>query len=209
MFSVCQNCANWHVKREIDPTGPFAICPSCGFKQKFIQLPLFSITGPSGAGKSTLTAVLMHDLPEFVLLEGDIFWRSEFNKPTDNYIDFRNVCLRAAKNINQAGRPTVLAGTSTPGQYEACPEFCYFSEAHYLALVCDDEMLAERLRQRPSWRKSNNDQFITNMVNYNQWFKDNTHIVEPAVTLLDTTNLTVEETAVKVKDWLYGRYPRN
>jgi hypothetical protein len=198
MFNVCTNCAHWHDKRKIDPAGPYAICPDCGHKQPFNYLPLFVLTGPSGAGKSTATLALMGQLPDFVLLEGDIFWRDEFNQPQDGYLVFRNICLRAAKSINQSGRPTVLSGTATPGQYEACPEFCYFDGVHYLALVCEDEELERRLRERPSWRQSGSTQFINDMLAYNRWFKENSHLT----TLLDTTNLSVTETAESIKKWL-------
>jgi hypothetical protein len=30
----------------------------------------------------------------------------------------------------------------------------YFGTLHYLALTCEDEVLVERLRQRPSWRQT-------------------------------------------------------
>lgn len=59
-----------------------------------------------------------------------------------------------AKNISQAGRPIVLFGTGmgVPENIEPCVERRYFSEIHYLALVCDDGVLAQRLRARPAWR---------------------------------------------------------
>jgi hypothetical protein len=75
MFNVCTNCAHWHDKRKIDPAGPYAICPDCGYQQPFNYLPLLVLTGASGAGKSTATLALMGQLPYFVLLEGDIFLR--------------------------------------------------------------------------------------------------------------------------------------
>lgn len=62
--------------------------------------------------------------------------------------------LRLAKNIGQAGLPIILCGTSLPDQFEACPERRYFATLHYLALVCDEITLKERLRQRPAWRSS-------------------------------------------------------
>ncbi|MEM7017086.1 MAG: AAA family ATPase [Pseudomonadota bacterium] len=205
MFNTCINCGNWHDKRVVDPTGPYAICPSCEYAQPFIKFPLFVLTGPSGAGKSAVTVALMHDLPDFVLLEGDIFWREEFNRPSDNYVDFRNICLRVAKNINQAGKPTVISGTAHPGQYETCPEFCYFDQVYYLALICDEQVLSARLRKRPAWRQSDSEAFIASMLNYNQWYKDNAALIEPAVTLIDTTEMTVRETATEVKNWLYKK----
>lgn len=202
MFNVCLSCGHWHDRRKIDPTGPYAICPDCSYQQPFVYLPLFVITGASGAGKTAVAMALVGHLPDFVLLEGDIFWRSEFNRPHNDYLDFRNVCLRAAKTINQSGRPTIIAGSTTPGQYEACPEFCFFDGVHYLALVCEDNMLAERLRRRPSWRQSDSAEFIEKMQGFNRWFKENSQLV----TLLDTSHMTLADTAAAVKRWLYERY---
>jgi predicted RNA-binding Zn-ribbon protein involved in translation (DUF1610 family) len=198
MFNVCPSCGNWHDKRQIDPAGPYAICPDCGYRQPFTYFPLFVITGASGAGKTAVTLALMGQLLDYVLLEGDIFWRPEFNRPEGDYLDFRNICLRAAKSINQSGRPTIISGSATPGQYEACPEFCYFDGVHYLALVCDDEVLERRLRQRPSWRQAGSAEFAENMQAFNGRFKENDHLV----TVLDTSHITVAETAESVKVWL-------
>ena len=94
-------------------------------------------------------------MSECVFLENDIFWRAEFVTPEDNYYSFRNLCLRTAKSISQAGRPVVLCGSAIPEQYEACAERRYFAEIHCLALVCDDQVLAKRLRDRPGWRTAN------------------------------------------------------
>ena len=203
MFNACANCGHWHDKREIDAAGPYAICPDCGYPQPFLYLPLFVITGASGVGKSTITLALMGQLPSFVLLEGDIFWRDEFNRPENDYLDFRNVCLRAAKTINQSGRPTIITGSATPGQYETCPEFCYFDGVHYLALVCEDAELKRRLRQRPSWRQSGSAEFIEGMLAFNNWFQERGDLV----TLLDTTQISVAQTAAEIKAWLATHYP--
>ena len=202
MFNVCANCGNWHDKREIDPDGAYAICPDCHYHQPFTYLPLFVITGASGAGKSTVTLALMGQLTNFVLLEGDIFWRGEFNRPVYEYSDFRNICLRAAKTINQSGRPTIISGSATPGEYEACPEFCYFDGAYYLALVCEEGELIRRLQARPSWRQSGSAESIETMIIFNRWFCEH----GDQVTLLDTTYLGVPETAALVKDWLLAHY---
>jgi hypothetical protein len=202
MFNVCPNCGEYSEEKIIDPTGPYAICPTCNYGHKFVRLPLYSLTGASGAGKSTVCVALAGQGAAFVPIEVDIFWRSEFNMPEDDYLGFRNVCLRAAKNINQSGRPTLLCGSATPGQYEACPEFRYFDSVHYLALVCTDDALTERLKQRPAWRKCASPEFIDTMLNYNRWFKENVGQTTFPMTLLDTTHLTLEESIEAVKQWL-------
>jgi hypothetical protein len=55
-----------------------------------------------------------------------------------------------ARSPHQGGRSTVLIATQLPEHYEQLPERAWFSEIHYLALVCDSEKIRERLRQRPA-----------------------------------------------------------
>ena len=166
--------------------------------------PLFVLTGASGTGKSTIGLTLVQ-VPEIVALEVDIFWRQEFARPENDYYDFRNLCLRVAKNIQQNGKPVILCGSSTPGQYEACVQARYFSRIHYLALVCDNDVLEQRLTARPAWRDSGKAEFIEAMLAYNQWFKDNTHHTNYNLTLLDTTNLSIDESVEHIRNWYTAR----
>ena len=57
--------------------------------------------------------------------------------------------LRIAKNVGQSGRPVVFCGSAFPEHFEECPERSDFSKLYYLTLVCDDDLLVERLQQRP------------------------------------------------------------
>ncbi len=202
MFNVCAQCGIYDEKKTIDPTGPWAVCPHCNYQHRFVQLPLFVLTGASGAGKSSVCLHLPAALPECVALESDILWRSEFATPEDNYRSYRNLCLRVAKNVAQGGRPVVLCGTALPEQFELCPERRYFTALHYLALVCDDEFLATRLRARPAWRGAGGDEFVTNMTTFNEWIKVNAATTQPPMTLLDTTAISVEQSVAQVAAWV-------
>ncbi|HEY6401268.1 MAG TPA: nucleoside kinase, partial [Blastocatellia bacterium] len=75
------------------------------------------------------------------------------------------------------------------------------TDVHYLALVCDDQALAERLQRRPEWRGSGAPGYIEEHQRFNQWFKsyDSAH---PPIRLLDTTDLDEETTANKVELWI-------
>ena len=50
----------------------------------------------------------------------------------------------------------MLAHDVFPRQFclYSCVERRYFGTLHYLALTCEDEVLVERLRPRPSWRQT-------------------------------------------------------
>jgi hypothetical protein len=142
-------------------------------------------------------------IEEVVILDADILWRPEFNTPDTQYRDFFETWLRLGKNIGQSGRPLLLLNAgATPENVEPCIERRYFSAVHYLALVCDDETLMQRLKQRPSWRKSSEDTFITNQLAFNSWFREQSGQTEPVIQLLDTTDTPIETTVQQVKAWI-------
>lgn len=203
MFNVCHNCGLYRADKTIDPSGPYAICPECGHKHLFRQLPLLIVSGASGAGKTTACNALLGRLADVVLLDSDILWRPEFNHPENNYRDYFELWLRMAKNISQAGRPVVLfgAGVGVPENIEPCIERRYFSNIQYLALVCDDEVLETRLKARPSWRGSGEQTYIDNHVQFNRWFKGQQPGESP-IHLLDTTHETFESTVEQVRVWI-------
>ncbi len=192
----------YHADKMIDPSGPFAICPECGYKHPFRQSPLFIVSGASGAGKTTVCQYLLGKITQAVLLDSDILWRPEFNTPDTNYRDFFETWLRVCKNISQSGQPVVLfgSGVGVPENIENRIERRYFSKIHYLALVCSDETLPERLQQRPVWRGTREPAYIEESIRFNHWFK--TYDSQPVIKLLDTTNTNLEETARQVASWI-------
>lgn len=205
MFNVCPKYGEYSVEKTIDASGPFAICPACGYAHPFLQLPLFIITGASGSGKTTLCLELIPLLPECVILESDILWGLVPATPEDNYRDYRNLWLRLAKNIAQNGRPVVLCGSALPDQFEGCPERRYFSTLHYLALVCDDRLIEARLAQRPQWRQSGSAKVIQSMLRFNQWLKAHASTTHPPMTLYDTSHRPISETARDAAQWIRQR----
>lgn len=205
MFSVCPNCGEYCVEKSIDPSGPFAICPHCHYAHPFLQQPLFLISGASGTGKTTVCLSLVSILKECVVLEQDILWGMVPATPEDNYRGYRNVWLRVAKNIGQAGWPVVLCGTALPDQFEECPERRYFSTLYYLTLVCDDNLLVERLKSRPEWRMTHTPEVLENMVQFNRWLKANASLTNPPMTLYDTSHREIDETVAFVAKWVRER----
>ena len=203
-MNVCYKCGHYDAAKEIDPTGPYAICPACGYRHPFRRLPLLILCGASGSGKSTVAHHLPRMTQQAVVLDSDILWSTAFDQPETNYRDFYETWLRLAKNIAQAGKPALLVSAGgIPENIEPCMERRYFSTIHYLALVCDDAALATRLHQRPAWRQSS-EPAIEEHVAFNRWFKNHAAEQTPPITLLDTTEVTVEQTAARVADWVEG-----
>jgi hypothetical protein len=102
-----------------------------------------------------------------------------------------------AVNIHQGGRSTVLIATQLPEHYEALPERAWFSQIHYLALVCDEETIRERLSRRPAWR-SMTEESISEMQRFNEWLKANASSITPPIDLLDTTHAAPPETIAAI-----------
>ncbi len=202
MMNVCFQCGMYHADKLIDPSGPFAICPECGYKHPFQQLPLLIVSGASGTGKTTVCQHLLGQVTRAVLLDSDILWRPEFNTPDTNYRDFFETWLRVCKNISQSGRPVVLfgAGVGVPENIENRIERRYFSKVNYLALVCSDETLSQRLQQRPEWRGTHKPAYIEEHIRFNSWFK--AYNDQPAIKLIDTTNDALEDTTLQVRSWI-------
>jgi len=203
MFNICPNCGDYRADKIIAPEGPYSICPRCHFQHKFLRLPLFILTGASGVGKSTVCLGLVTRMKDVVVLDSDILWRPEFNQPETNYRDYRETWLRVCKNISQAGRPVVLCGVGEPTQFEECVERRYFSKLHYLALTCDDQNLISRLRKLPPWRgRPIREELINDQIRFNHWLVDNAQNTEPPMTLLDTSEITLDEIVEKVERWI-------
>lgn len=201
MFNVCPSCGIYAVEKTVLPGEGWqavAVCSSCGYAHPFLRLPMWVVTGASGTGKTTIALAAAARDRQFVHLESDILWRSEFNRPENNYRDYREVWLRMVKNIHQAGRPVILYGSVTPDQFEDCLERRYLAKIYYLALVCTPGELRQRLISRPGWRESGEERFIQSMQEFNAWFLKRDH---PNVDLFDTSQSAVSETAGVVIDW--------
>jgi broad-specificity NMP kinase len=207
MMNICYRCGKYRADKIIDPRGPYAICPECGYKHSFLQLPLLIIGGPSGSGKTTIFRHLLGRMEEVILLEGDILWRPEYDKPDEKYREFFEMWLRLNKNISQSGRVVAIfcAGMVVPENVENCVERRYFSSLHYLALVCEEEELTNRLVKRPGWRKSNEPGFMKRNAEFNRWLLENGEKSKPKIELLDTTHRSIESTADDVAIWIGDR----
>jgi len=206
MMNVCTSCGLSHVE-PVAGEGGVPVCSACGERRRELKrLPLMLVGGPAGAGKSTACALLLGELTEAVLMESDLLWRKEFNTPEDGYNEYTRLWLRLAANISQSGRPVVLfgAGFAVPHGVEPLPERALFSAVHYLGLTCEDDLLASRLRARPSWRNTT-DELIGEHVKFNHWLKENAPETSPPVTLLDTTLNSPGETAARVAAWIRER----
>ena len=193
-----------HVNLQVEKLAAIATCTHCGHMHPFLRLPLLLIGGASATGKSAILQELAGRFTAAVLLEADLLWLQEFEKPTDGHRRYFETWLRLAKNIGQSRRPVTLfgAGLAVPENIEQCEERRYFSQTHYLALVCEEDELQRRLLARPAWRKSGQPQQLQEQLDFNRWLQKEGPQQTPEVTLLDTTGAAVEDSSRAVKDWI-------
>jgi adenylate kinase family enzyme len=194
MFNLCPRCFVYRADKLIE--GDVAICPACGDRRPFLRLPLALITGASGAGKSTVLQQLLARDTGWVLLDADVLWRSELEE------DFFEIWLRMAKSINQSGRPVALfgAGTGVPENMETRVERRYFKTTHYLALTVTDDALEDRLVKRSHGEVEH--AYLEEHLSFNRWFRREGPQQTPQIHVLDTTEMSPQETTEEVEAWL-------
>ena len=74
----CERCGALGVDAYPHGSVVMFVCPLCRHEEERMRLPFFSVTGPSGSGKSTLVRRLWRELPECVVLDGDVLWNPTF-----------------------------------------------------------------------------------------------------------------------------------
>jgi len=169
---------------------------SCGHRRPIKLVTMYVLTGASGAGKSTIGDELLGRVSDLVVLEADILWAPEMDIPEDGYARFRSTWLRLAANIHQSGTSTLLVGSGVPEQFETRPERRYVGAINWVALVCDDDLLEQRLRARPRWRGVTPESIAT-MKRFNRELR-----ARGDIDVLDNTDQTIDETREAVLAWL-------
>ncbi len=160
---------------------------------------LFIITGASSVGKSTVCAELFKCEKDYIVMESDLLWNDIYNTPEDNYKTYRKLWLRVCANISQIGMPVVLCGCAVPEQFENIIERNLFSEIHYLAIVCEENILKKRMI---TGRNIDDENWIKSSIDFNNWLKNNHAKTTPQITVLDTSSLTPLQASKIAYDWI-------
>lgn len=187
----CMTCGP-AVALDRDPRAPVLRCARCGAEQRVPALPLFVVTGASGAGKTTVTGPLRRLLPDCAVFEVDL----TLQLAALGWEIWRDSWLRVAHGEALHGRVTVLCGSLMPDQLDAVPARKLLGPIHFCDLDCPDEVLAARLRARPSWRHSALEAAIAEHQRFAGWLRTN---IQPC---FDTSAQAPAETAAQIATWV-------
>lgn len=166
------------------------------------RLPLFVVSGASGVGKSTLCELLFQREQAYIVLESDILWHEAYDTPEDEYRRYRQTQMTLCANVAQIGKPVVLCGCAAPKQFEPLEQREWFTCIHYLAVVCEEGQLRQRLRKG---RGIEDKGWMESSLRFNAWLKENAAHTAPPMQLLDITGLSPEEAAARADAWIRAR----
>jgi hypothetical protein len=194
LWQDCAGCGALGLEARAEYSDTVVTCLSCGHEERRRRLPFFSVSGATCTGKSSVCRRLWKLLPECVALDGDLLWDAAlWDAPGVFYARW----LGVAAQISQAGRPVVLCTAAIPQAWEESPSRILVADVHMLTLVCDEDVLLERLRGRG--RPPDPKAPVEETLSFNRWLRAN---VEPA---FDTTSASPDDTAAQVAAWVRGR----
>lgn len=92
-----------------------------------------------------------------------------------------------------------MCGCATPKQFEHCDERKNFTDIHYLAVVCDNDVLQERITAQRGVTDAN---WIRSSIEFNVWLKEHAQETNPPIYLLDNSRLSPKEAADAADKWI-------
>jgi broad-specificity NMP kinase len=206
MLHHCPECGTTREDMDVQRDVPVVVCPDCDRERSFVLSPLCIVTGAAGTGKTTVRRRLAGAI-DAMLLEDDSIAHESCEFDTES--GFNEYVLRLCRDVAQSRVPPVLftTGLGVPENVEGLVNRRYFAETHYLALVCETETQANRLRARGSpWTDEGEGGYwadVGKQTEFNEWFQANA--TDEGIDLVDTTDQSVDETTAVVIEWLAER----
>lgn len=108
------------------------------------------ITGAAATGKSTLATQLAGEIDGATFLDGDVIAEGASAVADDrrDYQAYWAHVLRLCHEIAANRSAPIVCGIGLPEQLENNPEAGWFRSIRYLALVCNERELEDRMRAR-------------------------------------------------------------
>ncbi len=163
---------------------------------------MIAVCATCGVGKSTVVDILAEtDLDSsYVFLDSDnvgLNWHDYEDLPDGN-IRFFEDCIAEAVIISQ-DKHIVFATCMNPNAFGEMTKNEQISETHFLNLICNDEVLTRRLKGRPKERMTHSDEFISGQIDYMNWFRNNSNLMDKVI---DSSEQSIEETAEAVEGYI-------
>lgn len=159
---------------------------------------LYIITGPAGVGKSTISKKLAETLPKSALIEGDAIYHQVVGSyvpawKEGNHLDtFWKININTIKTYLETGYDVIFNYIVTPTQLETIKNNFNNYSIKFIVLLVDENTLLSRDKQRPEDCQMR-ERCITLLNNFkNRNYNKNN--------ILDTTNLSVDETVQTILD---------
>ncbi|WP_255149849.1 ATP-binding protein [Halorarius halobius] len=214
MFTFCPDCSATRRDVSVDHDAGTVTCPACGATRQYESQPLLVVTGASAVGKTTAYREVVGTV-DAVVVESDLYWlepRGDVatawrSVPDESRHGFH--LLRYA-SLGQSGRPVVAFGSALGDaeRTESLAEADYFPCIEYLALVCDPDEQARRIRARPGWDGAADSgepwADVDAQTAANERFR---RLADDRADYdsFDNTDATVDETVTAVGDWIRRR----
>lgn len=120
----------------------------------------------------------------------------------EDYKNWVEQILSLSKNVMQGGKPLLWTIAGALDYFDNTYNRRFFTEIHYLALVCNSEDLEKRMREGRHITDSN---WINSSIDYNHWFIEKGTVSNQKIDTYDITGKSVSEVADYVTQWIEAR----
>lgn len=203
MIGICPKCGNHEWNKKVSESKREIECQYCHHQWNFKSMPLFILTGCSGVGKTTTAQELLQRDIDFIVLDADFLLNLMPHETEEDYKNWVEQIMALSRNIIQSGRPVLWTIAGALEHFQTTYNRQFFTEIHYLALVCDSGSLEKRMREG---RNITDAGWIESSINYNRWFIDNGVVVDQRVDTFDISGKLVSEVADYVIQWVASKH---
>lgn len=199
MIGICPKCGSHKWNKQVTQDKQHILCEECEHQWSFRAMPLFILTGCSGVGKTTTAQELISRDTNFIVLDADFLYNIMPHNTEDDYKNWVEQILSLSKNIMQSGKPLVWTIAGALNYFESTYNRRFFTDIHYLALVCNSEDLVKRMREG---RHITDENWINSSVEYNRWFIEKGNVSDKRIDTFDISGKNVSDVADYVTQWI-------
>lgn len=206
MIGICPKCGNYDWNKEVSPKKQKITCQNCGHQWNYKALPLYVLTGCSGVGKTTTAQELLQRDLDVIVMDADILYNIMPHETEEDYKNWVEQILAISRNIMQGGKPLLWTIAGALDHFANTYNKRFFTDIHFLALVCSSEELERRMREG---RRITDSNWIQSSIDYNRWFMEWGNVSGQRIDTFDITGKSVCEVANYVAEWVQNKEMTN